>query len=908
MEDNFEDDEDYVDEDEEQKNWKGIIIAIVCIVTLLSLIITSVIILTPPDEGPRVKGRRFELEDIFNPLHHPLQNNGTWGSGNDWIFMDPSGGVSLMSIQRDNISFRSLISNYTLRRYDAKLSGVSSDLQFALIVHDVKPIHRHSRTAKYSLYQMETGDTRPLSTVSNTTEGTEVKHSIFQLVKWSPVGNSLVMVSAGDIYFKPDPKNRSTIRLTNSALPGVLYNGITDWLYEEEILESNSALWFSNDGHSLLYLTFNDSNVGTHTILQYGACSDPYIYPEVKQLRFPKPGTPNPIVTANVVELRESRAYRQQQIQPPEGISDQEYYITAAGWVKSTEVGIVWTSRSYNLSIISICSSLNGSCEEAYRTVVADKRGWMSRTPFPFFTSNPSSRDFITIAPIRDGDNGFFDHLVYVDVANLRSHSVTHGTLDVTEISAWDEDRKLIYFLATPYDSPKERRFYRLRLEYPYTEHNPECLSCVTDGNDAPQEDNNKTLPPATSTSETVKTTRVSPKMKASSSTSQSFPVTGTGPTLGSGTGDENIISETTLGRDAHGQSLLGPNKSCSFVKRVEFSSTKAYFTLECDGPDVPFVTLCSASPMNLRHVMTLQSNDALRELSGEMAFPLEKLFDFNLTSGHTAQVRLLLPPGLREDEITKYPLVLHVHGGPGTQLLQHRWNVDFSTYLASQKDFVVAQVDGRGSGGKGLNFQHQVYQKVGVLEAEDHIEILNHVGEEYPFVEKLRVGVYGWGYGGFVAAMIMGNKLSNQIFHCGSSIAPITNWKLYNSAYAERYMGTPKVTDNYKGYAESDVTLHVDNFYNKTFYLIHGTADERVHVQHSLLLAKALVGKKIPFRQQIYTDEDHDMKGVQMHLHKSLEDFFVECFDRIFVPEFDPDAEPEAECGGEEEEEEPEE
>ncbi|CAG7817996.1 unnamed protein product, partial [Allacma fusca] len=107
------------------------------------------------------------------------------------------------------------------------------------------------------------------------------------------------------------------------------------------------------------------------------------------------------------------------------------------------------------------------------------------------------------------------------------------------------------------------------------------------------------------------------------------------------------------------------------------------------------------------------------------MAFPKLKTFDVQLNAGHTVQVRLLLPPGLREDEITKYPLVLNVYGGPGTQLVLDRWGVDFGTYLSSKKDFIVAQVDSRGSGGRGWDFQHKVYYKVGVMEAEDQIAVV---------------------------------------------------------------------------------------------------------------------------------------------------------------------------------------
>ncbi|CAG7825629.1 unnamed protein product, partial [Allacma fusca] len=97
-------------------------------------------------------------------------------------------------------------------------------------------------------------------------------------------------------------------------------------------------------------------------------------------------------------------------------------------------------------------------------------------------------------------------------------------------------------------------------------------------------------------------------------------------------------------------------------------------------------------------------------------------------------------------------------------------------------------------------------------------------------FVDERKIGVWGWSYGGYLTAMIMANKDSSNLFQCGASVAPVTNWKLYDSAYTERYMGMPNVTENYKGYAESDVTQNVENFEKKMFYLLHGTADDNVH------------------------------------------------------------------------------
>ncbi|CAG7726029.1 unnamed protein product [Allacma fusca] len=893
MDDNFYDEEDLVTSNPNDRNWKGIIIAVVVIATVLALIVTSVVLLTPPDEGPRVKGRRFQLEDIFSPNFQPLSMNGSWVSDNEWLFWDTSGGVSILTMDKDSTSLRSFISNYTFRQFDAKLSGISADLQYALLVHDVQPVHRHSSTAKYTLYHTETRAIQELSVGKRFSGYSDVDPLRLELVEWSPSGCSLVFVHQGDIYFKSEPTSNVTHRLTRSAIPGVISNGVPDWLYEEEILESNSALWFSKDGDQLLYLMFNDSLVGQQTMLHYGSVEEPFIYPQIKQLRYPKPGTTNPTVTARVVELSQSRAFRTQDLRPPEGILNMDYYITAGGWVRKNEVGIIWTSRSYDLSIITVCSTRNGSCEEMYRITMEDKRGWVDRIPFPVFTSNSTSWNFITIAPIRDGENGYFDHLVFVDTVNKRSHPVTHGKIDVLMINAWDEERKLIYFLAIPATAPTERRFYRLRVEQPFTDHIPECLSCPT----VPRNDTLPETRVAQTNFTVAPTTAPMLNKQGSGKKTQKGGKTIGGtkhfaPEPGSVIPEGNAyldlidplrstdnVSKPTVLEDPVGNLLFGVNQSCSFVTRVKFNANKSFATIECGGPSVPFVTLASVTQSNMRLIQTIQSNDALRNLSGGMAFPRVKTFDVQLNAGHTVQVRLLLPPGLREDEITRYPLVLNVYGGPGTQLVLDRWNVDFATYLASRKDFIVAQVDSRGSGGRGWDFQHKVYYKVGLFEAEDQIQVVRYLRDSLHFVDEKKIGVWGWSYGGYLTAMIMGNKDSSNLFQCGASVAPVTNWKLYDSAYTERYMGGPNVTQNYRGYTESDITQSVENFDKKMFFLLHGTADDNVHVQHSMMLSKALIAKKILFRQQIYPDEAHSLKGVQLHVHKSLEEFFEDCF-----------------------------
>lgn len=117
-------------------------------------------------------------------------------------------------------------------------------------------------------------------------------------------------------------------------------------------------------------------------------------------------------------------------------------------------------------------------------------------------------------------------------------------------------------------------------------------------------------------------------------------------------------------------------------------------------------------------------------------------------------------------------------YGGPGTQLVTERWKVDYNTYLASNRDYIVAQIDGRGSGGQGQHLLHEVFYHLGTAEVEDQLEVTEYLRDSLHFVDKRRVAVWGWSYGGFVASLALASE--KEVFHCAIAVAPVTNWKLY--------------------------------------------------------------------------------------------------------------------------------
>ncbi|KAK6630046.1 hypothetical protein RUM44_005444 [Polyplax serrata] len=660
----------------------------------------------------------------------------------------------------------------------------------------------------------------------------DAQHNFLLHAEWTPRGNALILVYNYDIYYKPSPTSSRVLRLTDSAVPGIISNGLPDWLYEEEILSSNKALWMSTDGHLLLYATFNDSTVGEIQLPWYNVNDQIKQYPEIRSLRYPKPGTNNPTVSLFVSDLADLDNINTREIIPPQAL--------LPSWISLTEICVVWMNRPQNLSMVTVCKSPLWHCQETQR-ISGEGKGWVEIFPPPLFS--PDGKRYVTLAPVRDGSAGFFRHIITVDIQKKRALPLTHGKHQVNKILAWHNNLNLIYYLGTPEFYPSQTHLYRVSSNPPLLGSPlplPVCLTCSY-ANDTFESDVSE------------ESEKKEEKSKASSF----------------GQANDDSIG---------GGRWAETGQPCSFHNAM-FSSNLSYFILECLGPEVPttslYLTKSHSEPPKL--VTVLQSNAKLKEKLSAKARPLIKTFSVQISGGYHAQVRLQFPPGLREDEVTKYPLIVQVYGGPGTQLVTDRWKIDWSTFLASGKDYIIAQIDGRGSAGQGYQLMHEVYHRLGTVEVADQLEVTEYLRDTFHFIDDSRIAVWGWSYGGFVASLLLAK--SSDTFHCGISIAPVTNWALYDSAYTERYMGLPNVTDNYKGYEESDVSKMAASFRDKMLFLVHGTADDNVHFQHSLALIKALTSKGILLRQQIYPDEKHMLTGVKFHLYKSMSDYLENCF-----------------------------
>lgn len=231
----------------------------------------------------------------------------------------------------------------------------------------------------------------------------------------------------------------------------------------------------------------------------------------------------------------------------------------------------------------------------------------------------------------------------------------------------------------------------------------------------------------------------------------------------------------------------------------MQFAVAPTPFVLiECLGPGVPSTSIYRIDAENrerpLQHLYSVQNNTKIQERVNKIALPQVRSFPIMISGGYHAQVRLSIPPGLRDDEITRYPLVLHVYSGPGSQLVTEKFKIDWNTYLAGTKDYIVAQIDGRGSSGQGYQLLHEVYRRLGTVEVSDQLEVTEYIRDNYHFVDPRRVGVWGWSYGGYVAAIALASQSQSSqssLFQCGISVSPVTSWKLYGKSLVRKFPST---------------------------------------------------------------------------------------------------------------------
>ncbi|KAK5864213.1 hypothetical protein PBY51_001173 [Eleginops maclovinus] len=648
--------------------------------------------------------------------------------------------------------------------FKASFSLSSADLLYLFQVFS------QSFSASYAIYSVNNGDLQELNPPEN-------EKAALQFASWGPQGNQLAFVFDGDIYYQPSVSSRA-LRLTDSEPEQNLRNGLSDWTYEEEVLLSYAAHWWSMDGARLAYLTINNTATPVMEIPRFLGG----LYPSNMVFPYPKAGSGIPSVSLFVVNLY-GPAHTLEMI-PPDALRARESYISMVSWISSTRLAVRFLNRVQNQSVLCVCEATTGACSEKHKMAMDIMQN--QRQDVPLFSSDASM--FYSILPAKQGARGEFLHVAALSaqaaVPSIPPRFLTSGSWDVSSLCALDEEAGKLYFLSAE-ESRQSRHLYSVEVD---GEFERRCLSC-------------------------------------------------------------NLID------------------GCRFFS-AEFSPNQTHFTLYCRGPGIPKVTVHSTT--DPYRFVVLEDNSPLSAALQDKRLP-ETLFRTVSAENHDLHLKLSLPQGY---EANLHPLLFMVDGEPG-QAVTEEFSMDWPQVLSGAHGVALAWVEGRSGGGRGQKSPSLDPRKLGSIRVKDYLSVVELL-RKLPYIDDRRIVLYGKAFGGYLSLKML--AATENLFQCTAAVAPITDFRLYSAAFSERYLGLPAKEEH--AYSTASLLEEVNKLKDENFLILHGTADARVHFQHSAELLSRLVKVEANYSLQLYPDEGHVLRAPRsiQHYQRTLVNYLHSC------------------------------
>lgn len=645
------------------------------------------------------------------------------------------------SMQIDLFDFATLKKVSTLidTKNQSKLTGgiqsyfFSSDEKMILIANNTTPIYRHSFTADYFLYHIET---KELNKVLE-----QVQEPTF-----SPDGKKIAYAKGNNLFIY-DITSQSNIQITVDGKKNTIINGITDWVYEEEFAFVRAFDW-SKDSKKIAFIRFDESQVPEFSMSVFAKD----LYPKIETFKYPKAGEKNSLVSLHLYDV-DTKSTKNVDLS-----QYNDFYIPRIKWTNDANVlsAKIVNRHQDNLDLLFVDGTT-----AATKVVLNEKDksyiDFIDTDNLTFLKDN----SFIWTSE-KDG----FNHIYLYDKTGKLKNQVTKGNWEVTKYYGFDEKNKTIFYQSVE-NSSINRAIYKINLK----------------GKD---------------------------KVKLTQNTG---------------------------------------------VNSATFSPNFQYFINSFSTASQPTTYTLNESKTG-KQVQIIQNNEALSSKLKFYELPQKEFFVLKTEKGNELNAWIMKPKDF--DASKKYPVFMIQYSGPGSQQVVNQWGSanEYWFMMLTQQGYIVACVDGRGTGYKGADFKKVTQNQLGKYEVEDQIDAAKVIGN-YPYVDKTRIGIWGWSYGGFMSSNCI--LKGNDVFKMAIAVAPVTNWRFYDSVYTERYMQTPQ--ENPNGYDDNSPINFVDKLKGK-FLLIHGSADDNVHVQNSMQMMEALIQANKQFDSQIYPDKNHGISG----------------------------------------------
>ncbi|KAF4637516.1 hypothetical protein G7Y89_g573 [Cudoniella acicularis] len=644
----------------------------------------------------------------------------------------------------------------------------SKNLKKVLLATGVQSNWRHSFYAKYFIFDVETQTVDALDPAN--------PDGRIQLASWSPQSDAVVFTRDNNLFLRK-LSSKTVTQITTDGGPDLFY-GVPDWVYEEEVFAGNSATWWAEDGKYVAFLRTNESEVPEYPIQYFlsrpsGIIPDPGLenYPEVREIKYPKAGAPNPTVDLQFYDVAKGDIF---EVKVSGGFPPDDLLITEVIWAGATGKAIIReTNRESDiLRVVLIDVELRTGKTVRNFDVSEFDGGWFEVSQNTRYVPADPANGRPYDGYIDTVINNNYDHLGYfTPIDNPVPVLLTSGNWEVASApSAVDLKKNLVYFVSTKASSI-QRQVYSVKLD---------------------------------------------------------------------GTDLQALTDDTTEG-----------------YYGVSFSSGAGYALINYDGPNIPWQKVIN-TPSNPDHYEDIiEENSALADMAKKHELPI-KIYSTVNVDGFDLNVVERRPPHFSEKK--KYPVLFQLYGGPVSQTVNKQFSVDFQSYAAANLGYIVVTVDGRGTGFIGRKARTIIRGNLGYYEAHDQIETAK-IWAAKKYVDASRIAIWGWSYGGFMTLKTL-EQDAGETFQYGMAVAPVTDWRFYDSVYTERYMHTPQ--HNPGGYDNSTISNMTALSQNVRFLVMHGIADDNVHMQSTLTLLDRLDLAGVEnYDVHVFPDSDH---GIYFH------------------------------------------